>query len=173
MAATFVVEDGTGLSNANSYTSVAYSTQYHENHGNPSAWSAATQANKEAALRLATQYLDAVYHDRWQGQRVNATMALDWPRYQVTDADGFWVPSNAVPAQVQDATCYLALRQIGGDTLLPDDASGTNIAAESVTVGPITTSTTYSGSKGGTRYYRIVERLVSELTGGPGGVYRA
>lgn len=36
--ATFVVEDGTGLTNANSYCSVAEADAYHSNNGNPAKW---------------------------------------------------------------------------------------------------------------------------------------
>lgn len=173
MAATFVVEDGTGLSTANSYVSRADATTYHDNHGAPTAWSGASQAQQEAALRMATQYIDATFGALWDGQRINETMALDWPRYGATDNDGFWVASNSVPQQVEDACAYLALKYLEGDTLLPDDASETNVISESVTVGPISTSTTYGGSKSTTKTYRLVDRLLGELTSGTGRVYRA
>lgn len=38
MAATFVVEDGTGKTDANSYASVATADQFHEDYGTPRSW---------------------------------------------------------------------------------------------------------------------------------------
>ena len=173
MAATFVVENGSGLSNANSYVSVADATQYHENHGTPTAWTNASTAAKEDALRQATQYLDAVYGTVWDGTRINETMALDWPRYGAVDSDGFWLVATAVPQQVKDACAYLALKQIGGDTLLPDDAAASNVEAESLTLGALSISTSYSGQKNTAKYYKLVEKLIGSLTTGTGRVYRA
>ena len=61
MAATFIVEDGTGKSDANSYITEAAADQYVENHSGDAAWLAGQQADKEKALRLATQYIDNEY----------------------------------------------------------------------------------------------------------------
>lgn len=169
-----VVEDGTGLSTAESYVSVTDATTYHTAHGAPTSWTNATTAAKESALRLATQYLDVTYGLSWQGERIVETMALDWPRYHVVDSDGFYVPANSVPQGIKDACSVLALKSIDGDTLIPDVTAGTNISSESVTVGPITTSKSYSGDKGVTKRYRLVEMLVADYIGGGGGkLYRA
>jgi hypothetical protein len=156
--------------------SVDDADQYHYDNGDylgAGSWITATSLARQQALRMATQYLDATYHSAWQGQRINDTMSLDWPRYQVTDSDGFWLAPTAVPQQIKDACAYLAGKYIDGDTLMPDDTAGQNIGSESVTVGPITTSTTYTGEKGTTKYYRLVERLIGELTGGDARIYRA
>lgn len=168
-----IVEDGSGLANADSYLSVADADTYHTAHGNPAAWSGASTAAKESALQLATQYLDAVYGTRWDGQRINSTMSLDWPRFSVVDPDGFLLPSNAVPRQVKDACAYLALQNVNGDTLVPDTAAGGNVSSESVSVGPISTSTTYSGDKSGVKTYRLVDLLIAEIALGGGVISRA
>ena len=49
-----VVEDGTGLSNADSFVSVAYADTYFSTRG-VSAWASLT--NKEALLIKATDYI--------------------------------------------------------------------------------------------------------------------
>lgn len=168
-----VVEDGTGLASADSYLSVAGADSYHASHGNPSAWSSASTAAKESALQLATQFLDLTYGGQWLGVRIIETMSLDWPRYGVTDRDGFVIDSDAVPVQIEHATAYLALQVVNGDTLSPVVSAGTNISSESVTVGPITTSKTYIGEKTVAKNYPTVAMMLAPLIGGSSRIYRA
>lgn len=101
------VEDGTGLAAADSYISEADADTYFANHGSPSAWSAATSAQKESALRYATGWLDGKY--AWVGELVSTTQALAWPRYDAEDREGRLLASNAVPQKVKDAACEAAL----------------------------------------------------------------
>lgn len=169
----FVVETGSGLSTANSYLSVADADSYHTDHGAPAAWTAATTAAKQSALQLATQYIDAMYGERWLGERINETMALDWPRYNVIDRDGYTVASTAVPAQVEQATAILALNVVNGDTLIPDMAAGANVVSEAVSVGSISSSKTYAGYKTAGKLYPLVAKILAPLTGGSGKLYRA
>ena len=63
-----IVEDGTGKSNAESYISVADADTYHSNRDNTD-WAALTTAEKERLLRIATDYMVAVYRLRWDGYR--------------------------------------------------------------------------------------------------------
>jgi hypothetical protein len=120
MALTLIKEDGTGLSNANSYASRADGDTYHEGHVAASDWSAATEAQKEAALVMATRVLDAMF--RFHGSKASGTQALLWPRLQCPDVEqqlsAEYLPDDAVPACVRDATCELARR------LLVEDRTG-------------------------------------------------
>lgn len=111
-----IVEDGTGLSNAESFASVAFANTYHTNRGN-ALWTG-TDAVKEAALRKATDYIQAKYYPRWGGSRMTDAQALDWPRDYVVRSNSltgtiYW-PNNAVPNDVAVATCILALKSLGG-----------------------------------------------------------
>ncbi len=118
-----VVEDGTGLANAESYASVAFATQYHSDRGN-AAWAAlANDTIREQLLRKATAYMEQEYRLRWASFRRTSSQALSWPRawVQMPDAPygyGSWaayVPNNIVPTEVQQACCELALEAISGD----------------------------------------------------------
>jgi hypothetical protein len=111
-----IVEDGTGLANAESYASVAEFKAYHANIGNDVTLIADTTI--EQLLRRATQYMVAVYRQRWQGRRTLSTQALDFPRYDVV-VDGYSVLSNIVPLEVKNACCELALKA-NSATLLED-----------------------------------------------------
>lgn len=109
---TLIVEDGTGLSTAESYISVAGADTRHTNLGN-AAWTGST-AVKEAALRNATVYLEQAYRTRWIGNRNIYTQALSWPRWNA-QVDGFPVRTDAVPPEVANACADLALKALAGE----------------------------------------------------------
>jgi len=107
-----IVEDGTGLSTAQSYASVAEADAYHLALGNTS-WGTATTANKETALTRASRALDGMYGARWPGLRVQPSQALDWPRFDAEDREGYEVASDSVPQAVKNACCEAALVELG------------------------------------------------------------
>lgn len=120
---TLIVEDGTGLSTAESYISVADATAYHAARGN-AAWAAlASDTVREQLLRKATEYMVGVYRARWAGYRYSITQALDWPRAYVPIPDVTWgyrknaatVPVDEVPTAVKNACAELALRASAAD----------------------------------------------------------
>lgn len=106
-----VVEDGTGLSNADSFVAVADADSHFTNYHPGASWDSADLADKEAALRRATRWLSRYF--RWKGDPVNGrSQALAWPRSGVTDCDDLAVPSDAVPVEVQMATFAAALYEL-------------------------------------------------------------
>lgn len=143
-----VIEDGTGLPNADSYVSVADANAYAAAMGHVS-WLAAgvTEAQKETALRRATQYVDSRY--RYKNSKLNPDQALEWPRA------GFTWPVK----RVLDATCELAVRALAGD-LYSDVAPDDNIKSE--TVGPLTT-VYQDAENGGQVRFAIVDDLLLPL----------
>ncbi len=153
--AALIVEDGTGLTNADSYATVAYADTYHENRGNI-AWD--TVADKEAALRKATDFMVGKYRLRWAGVRKTLGQALDWPRdiVPVVDKPGRYIAyysNTIVPVEVMNACVSLALRAATAELLADQEQRKV-----SVTVGPI--STTYdSSSSQGTKYPEIDNML--------------
>ena len=156
-----IVEDGTGLSDAESFLSVADADSYFSKHGEPSAWTAATTAAKEAALRLATQYLCTVYHQRWKSVRTYEEQALDWPRAWMDDDDGYSIDSDELPQRLKDATAEMSLRSLSA-TLLPDVDNPGAIKRERVKVGPIEDEVEYtSGGKSQLIRYRLVDLLLA------------
>lgn len=133
-----IVEDGTGLANAESYISITDADTYHDNRGN-TAWADLTTAQKERLLRIATDYMMAVYRLRWDGYRYVNTQALDWPRIYVpvrdicsVNAYPEYVDFDIVPQQVKNACAELAYKA-NTETLLADQSQ--NVVREKV--GPI------------------------------------
>jgi hypothetical protein len=125
-----VVENGSGLASAESYISVDDADTYHSNRGNTD-WAALTTAEKERLLRIATDYMVAVYRLRWDGYRYVNTQALDWPRIYVpirdicsVNAFPQYVDFDIVPTQVKNACAELALKA-NSETLLEDQSQVT------------------------------------------------
>jgi len=159
-----VVEDGTGKTDAESYVSVADTDAYWTAHGAPTSWSGASTAEKEEALRMATQYLDLVYHLSWIGRRISNTQALDWPRYGVTTPDWYIVESDTIPSRLEDATSELALRHLTEtDGLLPDVSTERGVKRESIRVGEIESDIEYGGARPMFNRFSKVDALVSDL----------
>lgn len=113
-----IVEDGTGLSTAESYVSVAAADTRMTALGLTN-WGTLSTTEKEQALRRSTQHMLRAYRGRWKGTRVTSTQALDWPRYIPDMVDGHPVLSSVVPTDIANACADLALKAAAGD-LAPD-----------------------------------------------------
>jgi len=164
---TLVIEDGTGLSTAESYASEATADAYFLARANAD-WAALSSSAKEIALRQATQHIDASNVDQWRGTRLNSEQALDWPRWNVV-VDGFVLDSDVLPRVLVEATCEYALRFATSDTgeLAVDVTDDGSITAESKQVGPLSVSTSYGGSgKSSVAWYRKPDILLARLRSG-------
>ncbi len=113
---TIIVEDGTGLANAESYVSVVDANTYHSKIGND-AWADLDTSVKEQLLRKATDYMVAQYRLQYAGYRRYSTQSLDWPRLYVPLIDSLsanvfpqYVDFDIVPATVKNACAELALK---------------------------------------------------------------
>ena len=159
-----VVENGTGLSNADAYVSVADCSTYFTNRQGSTAWNdaAVTDDDREAAIRNATAYLDRRYRTIWRGRRVYKDQALAFPRQDIQDTDGFAVVSDALPQELVDACCEGAVLALSED-LLPDISNAGIISEESVSVGSVRSTTKYEGGKSQVKKYRKIETLLRGL----------
>lgn len=164
---TLIVETGAGLANAESYAAVSDADTYHTGRGN-TAWTGTT-ADKEAALRRATDYIGETYRDRWAGNRATTTQALDWPRFYVRMRDGpgmdvfsSYYPTDAVPAAVSRACMELALKALSGP-LNPDLGQ----AVKSKRVGQVEIA--YQDWSSATKTYPAIDNLLAPLLGAGGG----
>lgn len=131
-----VVEDGSGLATADSYVSVEQATAYHAKRAS-AAWTSATDAQKEAALIRASDYVTAFY--TFAGSRTTTGQRLAWPRLGIA----------GVPEAVKMATAELALRALAGD-LAPDNTSSTTLTGTGALIekkiGPMTLKWDKTGS---------------------------
>lgn len=158
-----VVEDGTGLADAETYVSVADCAAYLNARGK-AAWGLLATDAKEASLRLAADYLDAVYGPRLQGYRLVVTQALLWPRTDVVFDNVWWDPAP-LPVPLVRACCEAAaLSGAGTDLFLPLDRGG-RVVEKLEIVGPITERTRWEGSAPSGISYPAISRYMNLLTG--------
>ena len=145
-SAPFVIENGQGLNNANTFVSVEYADAYVATYGNDSLWLASSAAEKRDALRQASRWLSMRH--RFYGETVRIDQALAFPRFGLFDENGFFVTHETVPLRVQEATVVVAIA-IRNNTFAPFPAepAESNVTSESISVGPISLSTGYAGAR--------------------------
>lgn len=110
----FIVETGSIVAGATSYLSVADLDSYWSDRG---VTLSETDAQKEAALIIATQYVDL--NNNWKGSIVSETQPRDWPRVDVYDDEGRGIRSDEIPFQLKNAVAEYAKRQLSAD-IQPD-----------------------------------------------------
>jgi hypothetical protein len=131
-----VVEDGTGLANAESYVSVANCVAYATARGG--VFPGTDVPGSEAALRRATAFIDNTYRTRFTGYRTfRRAQALEWPRVgayvyipnNASDqayAGGYdpaydYIGQNVIPVEMINATCEAAIREFASPGALAPD----------------------------------------------------
>jgi hypothetical protein len=157
-----IVETGTASAASEAYATVAFCDLYHASSGN-TLWATLQDTEKEQALRRAATFMCQMYRLQWKGSRVNASQALDWPRYNVQLPDlGVFnvVMPDVVPIVIQQANCELAFAAASGN-LNPDATQ--NIVSKQV--GPL--KIVYdSNSPQGKRYLSAANMLAPFLQSG-------
>jgi hypothetical protein len=117
-----IVEDGTGLANANSFASIAEADAYHAGHLYAATWTNAPTDRKTAALIMATRTLDS--SAQWVGQRARpGVQALGWPR-RLAYLDGVLLDDDIVPTPVKNATAEFARLLLSNDLTADPETDG-------------------------------------------------
>ena len=164
-----IVEDGTGIVDAESYCTVAFADTYHVARGNETTWRDQDKPVKEIALRKATEYIDLRFGSRFKGsvEFPDTPQALLFPRI---DIEGY----TDVPICLQRAVAEYALRSLT-TALAPDptaDATGRAVAFRSEKVGPIQEKTGYFNVVSPFSSYPLADALLRPLLIYTGGVTR-
>lgn len=158
-----IVEDGTGVPEAESYNSIAAISAYwlkRPHTGYAVAWAAADSDTQEGAAREATDYLDATFGALYRGTRKGYVQGRLYPRSGADDGTGYPLPD--LPPELVQATSELAGRAVSG-LLSPDaDLSGA-IKSTSVKVGPITDSIEYVPGTKIEKKFGFLEGLLSPI----------
>ncbi len=145
------------------YISVADANTYFTGRDGETTWGTYTDAEKENALRMACDYMEAEYTGRWIGGITSTDQSLSWPRYSVTDQDGRVYSGTEYPPRITDAQCELAYKAAAGNSLVPDLDAGEKSLIEKKT-GPLTRK--WSSGVDPEKRYLFVERLIAPfLTG--------
>ena len=157
-----VTETGSGSATAETYISKDDADTYHAARGNDT-WATITTAQKEQALRRATEWMTQAFTSRWQGERAYPLVqALDWPRVGVT-VNSVSVDYDIVPETIERACAEMALRAAAGP-LLDDLTQGVT----SETVGPI--QVVYDKTSNRKTRYSAIEAMLTPYLKAGGGI---
>lgn len=147
-----------------SYVTLAEANAYWLARNN-SAWSSATDADKEKAIRESTQYLDGAYS--FIGFMTNFTQSLAWPRNGAVIEKGNYAGrsylTNEIPKQVKDAVCELSLEALS-ERLEPTNEG--NIAKVKVDVIEVDYSDFAPSKKTFSFVTKILDGLILNSTNG-------
>ena len=132
-----IVEDGTGLKDSNSYTSVEFADDYFSARG-VSGWETLTVAQKESALIRATDFIDNIY--QWYGKKATSEQSLRFPRINLFDYEGQEV--TGIPTCLKQAICDAAMLTADGSELFQTKNENGDVVSETIT----TLSFTYAHS---------------------------
>jgi hypothetical protein len=98
---------------SNAYCTLAEAETYMESRLHKASWTAATDANKNAAIAWATRILDEELD--WDGSIYSSTQSLRWPRIGVYTRDGYAISDSTIPQFLKNATAEFALKLIEED----------------------------------------------------------
>jgi len=124
-----IVETGASLASANSYWSLASANSYFEEIG-ILTWTGA-EADLEASLIRAARYMETL---PWVGIKTLSTQALEWPRRNVVDRNGYYVSATNIPLKIKQAQGEIALRFLTGGDPAPDLTDSGSVIRERVDV---------------------------------------
>jgi hypothetical protein len=174
MTITITVETGAVVTGANSFISLADFKTYHGDRGND--LTAYTDPQQQAALVKAADYLNGLV---WKGVKTGRDNPMAWPRYGtetggsiwnqlvypasewvgVLDKDGFYIPTDEVPAEVVNAQCEAAYLVLLGNDLQPALSRGGAVKRRKVDV----IETEYFPGASPVNRYLTIENLLKGL----------
>jgi len=156
---TLTVEDGTGISGADTYISLADARAYAKGRG---LTLSDYDDELEQQLRKSLDYIET-FRDRFKGTKAAATNVLQWPRLNVS-VDGYAVTSTTIPTVLKNAQVELAAAIQSGYTLEPVATGESFVTMEKV--GEIETRYSASVSTTGVPIIRKAHTLLAPLIEG-------
>ena len=111
---TLIVEDGSGLPNANSYCDLDYAIEYCTMKGYTS-WQSLSENEQKIFIIRGTEFVDNFYN--WKGIRSKGSQSLAFPRFDLFDDDRYEI--NGIPEKLKKACLEAAFLNStsGSDTL--------------------------------------------------------
>lgn len=151
-----IVENGTGLTDSNSYVSVVFADDYFSARG-VSGWVALTTEKKEQALIRATDFIDNVF--QWCGKKATVEQALRFPRVNIKDYEGNVI--EGIPTCLKQAVCDVALVTSSGKELFEVAGENGDVVSETIT----SLSFTYSKTERTTTSKTLYDSVNTKLRG--------
>lgn len=109
-----IVENGSGLPNANSYCDLDYALEYCTMKGYTS-WQSLSETEQKVFIIRGTEFVDNFYN--WRGRKGTGSQALSFPRIDLYDDDQYLI--HGIPEKLKKACLEAAFLNSasGSDTL--------------------------------------------------------
>lgn len=109
-----IVENGSGLPNANSYCDLDYALEYCTMKGYTS-WQSLSETQQKVFIIRGTEFVDNFYN--WRGRKGTSSQALSFPRIDLYDDDQYLI--HGIPEKLKKACLEAAFLNStsGSDTL--------------------------------------------------------
>ncbi len=160
MAIELIIEDGSGIENANSYTDLVYARIYALNRG---ILLSSNDDELSSFSIKATDYLETL-ECRFQGNRSFLTQNLSFPRTGVyLNGSEDPLPINVIPKSLINAQIQLIIEQTNGFDLMPTVSPQDYV--KKTKVGPIETEYSDPLSIGIMPVFTAVNALLAPLFG--------
>lgn len=132
-----IVEDGTGLANANSYAETADAIAYFADRGE-------VLDIQDSDMILGTEFLDVTYGSSYKGNIMTETQALLFPRTTFYDNSGRKVEAGTIPKELITALYQAAKLSSTGTQLITGPTPESQLASFTKTVeGAVSKSESY------------------------------
>lgn len=158
-----IVEDGTGIDDAESLASVEDFQTFWDKNGSPTFATGATDIEVAAALRRSTREWLLQYSGKLRGTIQHLTQRLCFPRIGCYDDEGRSVPTGSVPQDFKDALCLVAGEILAGQQVLPSEVDRGQVTRETKKGAGFEKTIEYapgSGSGASRRRIRAAEALI-------------
>lgn len=119
-----------GSAVSDSYVTMAEADAHHAARLHNAAWTSATEANKEAALKWAARIMNDL---EWLGRKSDDKQALAWPRAGVVNWDGYLLDTDFIPTKIKTAQIEYAFLLLQSDRTAESGTEGFSM----IQVGPI------------------------------------
>lgn len=169
MALDIIVEDGTGVENANTYLSIEEFQDIADMLGY-SYSEFTTDAIMQKLIRSSI-ILDSTYRYGFPGTRLKNEQGLEWPREEAHYYDGGEIASSVVPKEVKYGLVEMVYAL--GNNLQPVVSANGSIKEERVKVDVIEDHKKYNYvNKFDRPLIFAVDDVMSKITGGAGARYK-
>lgn len=108
---TLIVEDGSGLPNANSYCDLDYALEYCTMKGY-SNWHSLSENEQKVFLIRGTDFVDNFFN--WKGRRCKSSQSMAFPRVEIYDDDRYEV--RGIPDKLKKACIEAAFLNSNSDS---------------------------------------------------------
>jgi hypothetical protein len=155
MSITLILENGTGVTNANAYVDVAFVDDYSDTILG-CTWKDNVSLQNLAIVN-ASRFIDMRYSSGMPAKMLTTTQGLLFPRTEFYDKQCNLIPAGTIPLQLKRAVAHAAIMFIEDKDLKLITDEDNNIKQKTVSIGSgaIQESITYFGPSNSNKYVII------------------